>query len=256
MAFQPKTESGFLPSSIPTDNENEYGDMRTRQGPRKSVSLEVDELTNNGSGGANGNGNLNVNANAKVAPSRVDYVQGVRMGFNEREFGMTSSRSDQTRRRCRSVTQLPDVTSHRDAGERLTMEIDPRSGAPTRAHAKKFRRYLAMLAKTRVFIVVNCWDDVPEVEKNLLWQDILECQNWNIPNNERIWNKTLSHMVVRWRDFKTRLTRLYVFAAKQNDTPCLESHDLTPPRARYELWKATWTKANDQMTSQTAQEIF
>ncbi|KOM30045.1 hypothetical protein LR48_Vigan846s000900 [Vigna angularis] len=34
MAFQPKTESGFLPSSIPTDNENEYGDMRTRQGPR------------------------------------------------------------------------------------------------------------------------------------------------------------------------------------------------------------------------------
>ncbi|XP_047180853.1 protein OCTOPUS-like [Vigna umbellata] len=61
---------------------------------RKSVSLEVDELTNNGSGGANGNGNLNVNENAKVAPSGVDYVQGVRVGFNEREFGSNSMRED------------------------------------------------------------------------------------------------------------------------------------------------------------------
>ncbi|KAG2402887.1 uncharacterized protein HKW66_Vig0251070 [Vigna angularis] len=59
---------------------------------RKSVSLEVDELTNNGSGGANGNGNLNVNVNAKVAPFGVDYVQGVRMRFNEREFGSNSMR--------------------------------------------------------------------------------------------------------------------------------------------------------------------
>ncbi|KOM42697.1 hypothetical protein LR48_Vigan05g030100 [Vigna angularis] len=59
---------------------------------RKSVSLEVDELTNNGRGGANGNGNLNgnVNANAKMAPSGVDYVHGVRMGFNERKFGSNS----------------------------------------------------------------------------------------------------------------------------------------------------------------------
>ncbi|CAJ1949224.1 unnamed protein product [Sphenostylis stenocarpa] len=65
---------------------------------RKSVSLEVDELSNNGSGGVNGNGNgngnLNVNVNAKVAPAGVDYVQGVRMGFNEREFGSNSMRED------------------------------------------------------------------------------------------------------------------------------------------------------------------
>ncbi|KAG2380770.1 UPF0503 protein [Vigna angularis] len=64
----------------------------------ESVSLEVDELTNNGSGGANGNGNgnlnVNVNVNAKVAPSGVDYVQGVRVGFNEREFGSNSMRED------------------------------------------------------------------------------------------------------------------------------------------------------------------
>ncbi|KAG5060313.1 hypothetical protein AAZX31_01G102000 [Glycine max] len=57
---------------------------------RKSISLEVDELGNNGNENGNGNGN----GNAKVAPAGVDYVQGVRMGFNDREFGSNSMRED------------------------------------------------------------------------------------------------------------------------------------------------------------------
>ncbi|KAG2403031.1 uncharacterized protein HKW66_Vig0246990 [Vigna angularis] len=56
------------------------------------------------------------------------------------------------------------------------------------------------------------------VDKNLLWRDILE--NWDIPNDEKIRKKNLSHIAVRWRDFKTRMTRQYVFGSKQNDTPC------------------------------------
>ncbi|KAL2337848.1 hypothetical protein Fmac_012294 [Flemingia macrophylla] len=70
---------------------------------RRSVSLEVDELSN-GSGGVSNN----VNVNAKVvappppppppAAAGVDYVQGVRMmGFNDRdrgEFGSNSMRED------------------------------------------------------------------------------------------------------------------------------------------------------------------
>ncbi|KOM49777.1 hypothetical protein LR48_Vigan08g060400 [Vigna angularis] len=131
---------------------------------------------------------------------------------------MTSSGSSGMGGGGRFVTRLPDVTSRRVTEEKLTVEIDPRSGAPTRVHAEKIRSYLDVLAKTHVSFVVNCWDDVPKVEKNLLWQDIL--QNWNIPNNERIRKKTLSHIALRWRDFKTRLTHLYVFASKQNDTPC------------------------------------
>ncbi|XP_020203949.1 protein OCTOPUS [Cajanus cajan] len=66
---------------------------------RKSVSLEVDELSN-GSGGVSNNVNVNVNVNAKVAPAGagVEYVQGVRMmGLNDRdrgEFGSNSMRED------------------------------------------------------------------------------------------------------------------------------------------------------------------
>ncbi|KOM55827.1 hypothetical protein LR48_Vigan10g171900 [Vigna angularis] len=110
--------------------------------------------------------------------------------------------------------------------------------------------------------------------------DILE--NWNIPNDERIRKKILSHIAVRWRDFKTRMTRVKRIAAQQrqilNDTPHvlsrggyallekkmrkrrveelgLVSADLAPPPARHELWKAARTKSNGQMTSQFAQEI-
>ncbi|XP_052736348.1 uncharacterized protein LOC108337652 [Vigna angularis] len=216
----------------------------------------------------------------------------------------------------RSVTRLSDVTSRRIAMERLMVEIDPRSGRPNGPHAEKFRSYLGMLAKTHVSIVIASWDDVPKMEKNLLWQDIL--QNFDIPNNEKIRKKVLSHIAIRWRDFKTRLTRLYVFGDRQHDTPCvkykiteeewvqfrtsresgdwqekriaaqqrqklndaphvlsrggyallekkmrksqaetlgLESPDLAPPPARYEMWKAARTKSNGQMTSQSAQQI-
>ncbi|RDY10610.1 UPF0503 protein, chloroplastic, partial [Mucuna pruriens] len=60
---------------------------------RKSVSLEVDELCGSNVN-ANVSMNMNVNVNAKVAPAGVDYVQGVRMGFNDREFGSNSMRED------------------------------------------------------------------------------------------------------------------------------------------------------------------
>ncbi|KOM34780.1 hypothetical protein LR48_Vigan02g093000 [Vigna angularis] len=45
-------------------------------------------------------------------------------------------------------------------------------------------------------------------------------ENWDIPNDEKIRKKILSHITVRWRDFKTIMTRQYVFGSKQNNTPC------------------------------------
>ncbi|KOM48009.1 hypothetical protein LR48_Vigan07g171300 [Vigna angularis] len=45
-------------------------------------------------------------------------------------------------------------------------------------------------------------------------------ENWNIPNDERIRKKILSHIAIWWRDFKTRMTRQYVFDFKQNDITC------------------------------------
>ncbi|BAT93237.1 hypothetical protein VIGAN_07217100 [Vigna angularis var. angularis] len=71
------------------------------------------------------------------------------------------------------MTRLPDVTSQLVAMERISVEIDPQSGLPLGPHVEKFRSYLGMLAKTHVSIVIASWDDVSEMDKNLLWQDIL-----------------------------------------------------------------------------------
>jgi len=40
----------------------------------------------------------------------------------------------------------------------------------------------------------------------------------------------LSHIATRWRNFKARLTRLYVFKDKQHDTPC----------AKYKIFEEEW----------------
>nr|KYP66998.1 hypothetical protein KK1_013315 [Cajanus cajan] len=53
-----------------------------------------------------------------------------------------------------------------------------------------------------------------------MWQDIQ--QNFDIPNTEVMRRKMLSALATRWRDFKTFLTREYVFGERQNETPCLK----------------------------------
>ncbi|KOM57434.1 hypothetical protein LR48_Vigan11g046700 [Vigna angularis] len=86
-------------------------------------------------------------------------------------------------------------------------KFDPRTFVPIGEHAASFRSYLGVMAKYHVPIVATCWDDVPQVDKNLLSHDIYD--NWDIPNDERKRMKILSHIAVRWRDFKARMTRQY-----------------------------------------------
>nr|KYP45000.1 hypothetical protein KK1_033461 [Cajanus cajan] len=50
-----------------------------------------------------------------------------------------------------------------------------------------------------------------------IWENIPK--NFDIPNTEIMRKKT-----TRWRDFKTFLTREYVFGKWKDETPCLKSH--------------------------------
>jgi len=70
------------------------------------------------------------------------------------------------------VTRLSNVTNRR---ERMPVQIDPRSGEPSGLWEKKYRSYIEMVSKMKVYIAIACWDDVAEVEKNLLWQDLVVC---------------------------------------------------------------------------------
>ncbi|KAG2380720.1 uncharacterized protein HKW66_Vig0200920 [Vigna angularis] len=169
--------------------------------------------------------------------------------------GMSASNSGSGKsRRGRGVTRVADVTSGRVDGQRRHVDIDPRSSHPSGPHADRFRSYLGKLAKSHVSILHACWDDVPEVDKNLLWQDIQ--QHFDISNTMQIRKKVLSHIAIRWRDFKTRLTRLYVFGDRQHENLCQQytftEEDWMQFRAsrEFEEWNFGSTQKTPQSMSQ------
>nr|KYP34593.1 hypothetical protein KK1_044441 [Cajanus cajan] len=133
---------------------------------------------------------------------------------------MEDSGSDSGRKEGRSVTRLSGLTAGLIAKERTPVEVDPRSGKASGPNAAMFKSNLGVLARRHVSIIILSWDDVQEADKNLMWQDIQ--QNFDIPNTEVMRRKMLSALATRWRDFKTFLTREYVFGERQNETPCLK----------------------------------
>ncbi|KOM43138.1 hypothetical protein LR48_Vigan05g074200 [Vigna angularis] len=91
----------------------------------------------------------------------------------------------------RSVTRLPEVTSQRVNGQRRHVDIDPMSGVPSGPSVDRFRSYMGVLGKTHVSILLNSWEYVPEVDKNLLRQDI---------QDELVEQKTQGKFVGQGRD--------------------------------------------------------
>ena len=66
------------------------------------------------------------------------------------------------------------------------------------------------------------------------------------PMTARVRKKVLSHIANRWRDFKARLTRLYVFGKRQDDTPC----------AMYKISEEQWMQFRAQRESGEWQVCF
>ncbi|WVY90706.1 hypothetical protein V8G54_036220 [Vigna mungo] len=142
------------------------------------------------------------------------------------------------------MTGMHGVTSLRFNDKPLPVEFDPKTFVAIGEHVTKFKSYLGNLAKFDVPILATRWGDVSEVEKNLLWQDILE--NWVIPDDERIRKKILSQIATRWRDFKTTMTRKFVFGSKQNKTPC----------TKYKISDEAWVQFKESRLTQEWQVCF
>ncbi|KOM54855.1 hypothetical protein LR48_Vigan10g074700 [Vigna angularis] len=161
---------------------------------------------------------------------------------------MTSSGSGPTRGGGRFVTRMPDVTSRWVNEKPVTVEFDPRTFVPIGAHATSFKSYLGMMAKAHVPIVATCWDDVPQVDKNLLWQDILVKR---IAAQQKQKLNDTPHVLSRggYALLEKKMRK------RRAEELGLESPDLAPLPARHEFWKAAWTKSNGKFTSQSAQEI-
>ena len=44
--------------------------------------------------------------------------------------------------------------------------------------------------------------------------------HFDIPNNGELRNKVLSSIATKWRQFKSKLTTVYVYGAKKGESPC------------------------------------
>ncbi|KAG2380473.1 uncharacterized protein HKW66_Vig0172520 [Vigna angularis] len=140
------------------------------------------------------------------------------------------------RRRGRGVTRVADVTSGRVDGQRRHVDIDPKSGHPLGPNDDRFRSYLGNLAKSHVSILHACWDDVAEVDKNLLWQDIQfrasrEFEEWKgkrLAAQERQRLNDAPHLLSRggYAKLEKKLRK------SRADALGLESSDLAPTPAR------------------------
>jgi len=61
----------------------------------------------------------------------------------------------------------------RVVSETTRVDIDVNTGMPFGPDADSFNSYLGVVSRERLSILINSWDDVSEVDQNMLWEDNL-----------------------------------------------------------------------------------
>jgi len=61
----------------------------------------------------------------------------------------------------------------RDTGEKTRVDIDVNTGVAFGPHADEFISYLEVVSRERLSILVNSWDEVSEVDRNMIKEDLL-----------------------------------------------------------------------------------
>ncbi|WVZ13823.1 hypothetical protein V8G54_011389, partial [Vigna mungo] len=81
----------------------------------------------------------------------------------------------------------------------------------------RFTSFVALLGRSKVSILIDKWDHVPEEVKNQIWQTImLTC---DVPNTKLLRTKWISYAGQRWRCFKTDLTSRYIYGKLSHKNP-------------------------------------
>jgi len=58
------------------------------------------------------------------------------------------------------------------ADEKTPVDIDVNTGVASGPNAETFSSYLGVVSRERLSILINSWDDVYEVDQNMLWEDV------------------------------------------------------------------------------------
>jgi len=76
-------------------------------------------------------------------------------------------------RSTRGPTRLRYLSLRHASGEKTQLDIDVNIGVTSGPNSDTFSSYLGVFARERVFILTNSWDDMIEVDQNMLWEDAL-----------------------------------------------------------------------------------
>jgi len=57
------------------------------------------------------------------------------------------------------------------AGENTRVDIYANTGVASAPNVETFNLYLGVISRERLSILINSWDDVLEVDRNMLWED-------------------------------------------------------------------------------------
>jgi len=76
-------------------------------------------------------------------------------------------------------TRLKHLALKRAAGETTRVDIDVNTGVTFGPNADEFNRYLGVVSRERLSILINSWDDVSEVNRNMHWEDVWALQENN-----------------------------------------------------------------------------
>jgi len=72
----------------------------------------------------------------------------------------------------RGPTRLKRLSLRRVAGEKTHLDIDVNAGVASGPNAKTFNSYLGVVSRERLSILLYSWDDVSEVDRNMLWEHV------------------------------------------------------------------------------------
>jgi len=78
-------------------------------------------------------------------------------------------------RGSRALTRLKCFALRRAVGEKTRVDIDVNTGVAFGPKADEFMSYLGIVSRERLSIFINAWDEVSEVDQNMIWKDVLVC---------------------------------------------------------------------------------
>ena len=65
------------------------------------------------------------------------------------------------------------LVKKRVTGVKTPVDIDVNTGVAFGPNADEFNSYLGVVSHKRLSILINSWDEVSEVDRKMLWEDVL-----------------------------------------------------------------------------------